>query len=40
LEALPAATGLSARQQIPQGTVKSRLHTARRKLADLLGETS
>jgi RNA polymerase sigma factor (sigma-70 family) len=29
---------LAARLQIPQGTVKSRLHAAHRRLADLLGE--
>ncbi len=31
---------LAARLQIPQGTVKSRLHTAHGRLAALLGETS
>jgi RNA polymerase sigma-70 factor (ECF subfamily) len=31
---------LAARLDIPQGTVKSRLHTAHRKLASLVGELS
>jgi RNA polymerase sigma-70 factor (ECF subfamily) len=30
---------LAARLEIPRGTVKSRLHSAHRRLADLLGET-